>query len=211
MTTSLLTSLQKKVDVLSTHWEEIPESRKDLLSVLADEVRHRLSGELPLRLNFICTHNSRRSQLGQVWATVAALAYDIPAVQTYSGGTEVTAFNLRAVHALERAGFRVEANTGHDPSNPLYLVKFSEQAEPIRCFSKVYDATENPTDDFVAVMTCGEADQNCPVIFGAKRIPLLYDDPKVADGTETESQTYDARSDQIATELLWVFREAARR
>lgn len=202
----LFSPLSSKVEVLLSHLEALPAARKVVLSALVDEIRQRRSANQVIQLNFICTHNSRRSQLGQVWAALAAQVHGVARVETYSGGTEATAFNPRAVAALERAGFRIEAKNA-DGVNPRYLVRFSDYAEPICCFSKVYDAPENPRDDFIAVMTCGEADQNCPVIFGAKGIPLLYDDPKVADGTNEETRRYDERSDQIAMELLWVFRE----
>lgn len=205
----LFPSLAFKVETLLSLLDDIPNSRKELLSVLVSEMWARRSAGEGLRLNFICTHNSRRSQLGQVWAAVAAQVHGFALVETYSGGTEKTAFNPRAIEALRHAGFRIEAQND-DVENPLYLVHFSDYAEPIRCFSKVYDAPENPAHGFIAVMTCGEADQNCPVIFGAKRIPLLYDDPKVSDGTDSESAHYTECSDQIATELLWVFREAKR-
>ncbi len=205
--TPLLPSLTSKVDALSKRADDIPSSRRELLSVLVLEIRQRLAATHPIQLNFICTHNSRRSQLGQVWAAVAARVHDVPRVVTYSGGTEATAFNPRAVAAIERAGFAIEKGTGPNENNPLYFVRYSSAVEPARCFSKVFDDSENPKDDFVAVMTCGEADQNCPVILGAKRIPLLYDDPKIADDTDEETTRYDERSDQIGTELLWIFRE----
>ncbi len=208
---ALVPALANKIDSLSTQVEHIAPPRQEHLHVLVTEIRSRRSLDVPVWLNFICTHNSRRSQLCQVWAAVAAAVCGVPHVRTYSGGTEATAFNPRAVAAVRRAGFQLQVDSGSgNGENPLYLVQFSQQAAPVRCFSKVYDAPENPRQDFIAVMTCGEADENCPVIFGAKRIALLYDDPKIADDTSEESAKYDERSDQIAAELLWVFREVSR-
>jgi arsenate reductase (thioredoxin) len=59
-------------------------------------------------------------------------------------------------------------------------------------------------------MTCDEADQDCPFVKGAAlRISLPYEDPKVADGTPEEAARYDARSRQIATEMLYLFSKVA--
>ena len=156
-------------------------------------------------LNFICTHNSRRSHLGQIWLQMAAAYYDIALVVAYSGGTEETAFNSRAVAALQRAGFAVEAGTGE---NPRYKISSSLGNLHLVSFSKKYDHVENPKKEFCAVMTCSEADEACPVIFGANlRIKLLYEDPKSADGTDHERTAYDARCFQIATEMFYVMKQ----
>jgi arsenate reductase len=177
--------------------DNIPQERRKLLLDLAREIKPGLS------LTFICTHNSRRSHFGQIWAAVAAAWYGVDGVKTYSGGTEATAFNPRAVAALERAGFRVE-NPGGE--NPVYRVFFSKNEPALECFSKVYDHPDNPSENFAAVMTCSEADENCPFIPGAAlRIPLTYEDPKEADGTPQETARYDERCRQIATELFFLF------
>ena len=156
-------------------------------------------------LNFICTHNSRRSHLGQIWLQMAAGYYDIALVVAYSGGTEETAFNPRAVAALQRAGFAVEVGIG---ANPRYKISSSLGNLHLVSFSKKYDHVENPKKEFCAVMTCSEADEACPVIFGANlRIKLLYEDPKSADGTDHERTAYDARCFQIATEMFYVMKQ----
>ena len=156
-------------------------------------------------LNFICTHNSRRSHLGQIWLLMAAAYYEIGLVKAYSGGTEETAFNPRAVAALQRAGLAVEAGTGE---NPRYEISSSLGNLHLVSFSKKYDHLENPKKDFCAVMTCAEADEACPVIFGADlRVKLLYEDPKSADGTDHERTAYDERCFQIATEMFYVMKQ----
>ena len=54
-------------------------------------------------------------------------------------------------------------------------------------------------------MTCSDTDQNCPFIPGASlRIPITYEDPKEADGTDYESVRYDERCKQIATEMFYL-------
>ncbi len=190
-------NIDNYIQSLIPEMELIPRPRQELLLRLAEQVQPGVS------LTFICTHNSRRSHFGQIWAAVAAAWYGVEGVKTYSGGTEATAFNLRAVAALERAGFRVE-NPGGE--NPFYRVSFSENEPALECFSKVYDHPANPSQDFIAVMTCSEADENCPFIPGATlRVPLTYEDPKEADGTPEETARYDERCRQIAAEMFFLF------
>lgn len=195
--------LAQYVESLLPEMANIPDERKDALKKLALFVRTKLASNEPASLTFICTHNSRRSHLGQLWAAAAAAYYRIDGVETFSGGTEATAFNPRAVAAIERAGFSVQKPEG---ANPHYQVSFGDKAEAQECFSKKYDDPFNPKDNFAAVMTCSEADKNCPTVQGATlRVPLPYVDPKVSDGTDAETTTYDERSKQIATEMFYLF------
>lgn len=181
----------------------IDESRHAVLNQLIEYIQQKIDTQQPVRLNFICTHNSRRSQLSQIWAKTAAWVNEIE-VETYSGGVEVTAFNERAVASCKRLGFEIEGDTS--ASNPKYWVKLDENTQ-IECFSKDYDDPANPTSGFAAVMTCSDADENCPFIPGTEaRIPLRYEDPKAFDDTELEAAKYDERSLQIASELLYIFR-----
>ena len=180
----------------------IPEDRKPTLHELISYVTKCLTEGKEINLNFICTHNSRRSQLSQLWASVAAYFYGID-VNTYSGGVEVTAFNERAVASIKRAGFDV---LERGINNPKYVTFFSENALPLILFSKLYDDPINNKKEFAAIMTCSHADENCPHIVGSlARIPLRYEDPKTFDGTNQEAQQYDKRSLQIATELFYIF------
>ncbi len=184
--------------------DRIPDARREQLEALAHFVAERTRSGEPALLTFICTHNSRRSHIAQVCAQMAAHALGIEGVRTYSGGTEASAFNPRAVAALRRVGFQIDAPNGDD--NPRYLVRFSDAGEPMECFSKVYDQSPNPSRNFCAVMTCSDADEACPIVFGAAdRISLPYDDPKAADGTPQETTVYDERCRQIACEMLYTF------
>lgn len=181
----------------------VPDRRKRALDALASFVSEELAAQQKAALQFICTHNSRRSQMGQLWAAAAAAHFRVDGLSTFSGGTEATAFNPRAVAAIERAGFSVRNPGG---SNPHYLATFEEGGLEIECFSKKYDDPFNPSTGFGAIMTCSEADEACPVVPGATfRLPLRYDDPKVADDTPEETFVYDARCLQIATEMLYAF------
>lgn len=181
----------------------ISDERKNILSLIIKYITDQKKANLPVQLHFICTHNSRRSHLAQIWASVAAHYYKITQVATFSGGTEATAFNPNAITALKNLGFQIE-NPGGE--NPKYLVHFSESAAPVTSFSKVFDDQINPSSNFAAIMTCSDADENCPFIPGTdQRIPLTYEDPKIADGTPHEKATYHRRALQIGRELLYVF------
>lgn len=178
---------------------DVPIDRIDILNSLVQYIKDRSAA----KLNFICTHNSRRSQLAQVWAQTAAYFYGIP-VNCFSGGTETTAFNENAVNALNRQGFEVKKS--RDGSNPVYSIYIAEDIKPIKTSSKLYNDPENPESSFAAIMTCSDADEKCPFIPGADiRIPLNYDDPKIFDGTGLESQKYMERSLQIASEMFYAF------
>jgi arsenate reductase len=186
----------------------IPAERKESLDLLAAFVKERKAAGATADLTFICTHNSRRSHLSQLWAATAAWYFTQDHVRTYSGGTEATAFNPRAVAAVERAGFQVVKPDG---KNPVYEVSFTKDHAAERCWSKKYDDAANPQKDFCAVMTCSEADKNCPIVSGAlDRISLPYNDPKEADNTPGEAARYDERCLQIAAELWYVMQQAAR-
>jgi len=186
--------------------DAIPAERKESLDLIAAFVKERKAAGSTADLTFICTHNSRRSHLSQLWAATAAWSFAQDHVRTYSGGTEATAFNPGAVAAVERAGFQVVKPEG---KNPIYEVSFSKDHVAERCWSKKYDDAANPQKDFCAVMNCSEADKNCPIVFGAlDRVSLPYNDPKEADNTPEEAARYDERCLQIAAELWYVMQRA---
>ena len=180
----------------------VSDQRKALLKPLQDYLVNKAKQKIEANLNFICTHNSRRSQLSQVWAKVISDFYG-PAINSFSGGIEITACNERTIASFERMGFEVK-NPGGE--NPHYEVSYHDNRKPIILFSKIYDDAPNPKTNFAAVMTCTHADENCPFIPGAeKRISLPFEDPKAFDDTPEEAQKYDERSLQIATEMKYVF------
>ncbi|MDQ5940084.1 MAG: hypothetical protein QG557_1034 [Pseudomonadota bacterium] len=188
---------------LIRQFDTIPSHRQTLLQELSDYIATQIAMQKDINLLFVCTHNSRRSHFGQIWAAVAADFFDVQAVHAFSGGTESTCFNENAIEALRSLGFDINATT--DTNNPVYHVIFSEN-QTITCFSKCYDDNVNPHANFAAIMTCSDAEQNCPVIFGAdKRIGICYDDPKAFDNTPMQETAYHARCEQIAIEMLFVF------
>jgi protein-tyrosine-phosphatase len=188
---------------LSQKFSEISTERKILLTQIADFIQAKASKHEPIPLLYVCTHNSRRSHFGQIAATIAADFYGIPNVTAFSGGTETTAFHPNAIQALETLGFLIDSNG--ETNNPHYFVDFGAE-EKITCFSKLYDDVSNPQSDFAAIMTCSDAEKNCPFILGATlRIGTSYDDPKISDNTPDQTATYLARFRQITTETLYVF------
>lgn len=182
----------------------IPEDRKAVLTELANWIRSRLDAGATAPLVFICTHNSRRSHMAELWARTAAEVFGVFGVSTHSGGTEATAFDGRAVAALKRAGFEITRETEGD--NPRHRVRLGPDAQPAEAFSKVYSAPPNPREGFAAVMTCGQADQGCPIVLGAAhRVSVPYEDPKAFDGSPREAEVYDERVAQIGREILYLF------
>ncbi|SEJ21392.1 hypothetical protein SAMN04488018_1172 [Myroides marinus] len=54
-------------------------------------------------------------------------------------------------------------------------------------------------------MTCSQADEGCPYIAGANlRLPIMYEDPKISDGTEEQMKVYRDRSLEIGAEMFYV-------
>jgi len=196
--------LEETIQSLTKNFDTIPAERKAILKQLTDFIEAKAKKNEKVELIFICTHNSRRSHISQIWAQAAAAYYGIGNVLSYSGGTEATAFNPRAVKAMQEAGFKINAT--FQGSNPVYEVEFSDDANEVIAFSKKYDSQTNPQKGFAAIMTCSHADENCPVVFGMeKRISLPYNDPKDFDGTPQEAAKYAERVREIGTEILYAF------
>lgn len=179
-------------------------ARKETLKPLIDFIQHKLNAQEKINLNFICTHNSRRSHLSQIWAQTAASYFNIPNVNCYSGGTEETRLFPAIIDTLLAQGFEVLQLS--DSENPIYAIKYSRTDSPIIGFSKKHEHPFNPEAKFAAIMTCSQADSGCPFIPGAeKRIPVTYEDPKISDGTPEQAEVYARRSMQIAEEMFYVF------
>jgi arsenate reductase len=184
--------------------QSISDERKEVLLSLVDYIQEKVNAGESIRLNFICTHNSRRSHLSQIWAQAMAYHVGLKNVSCYSGGTEATAIFIKVLETLTSQGFQVLKLSENE--NPVVAVKFADNENPILCFSKTYDHPFNPSTQFGAVMTCNNADVGCPIVLGAEaRFPIKYDDPKAYDGTPLQTEKYAERSLDIAREMLWVF------
>ncbi len=199
---TLFTAIEKIVS--GFNFEEITAERKDILQSLIDFIQLKIDNQEDIRLNFICTHNSRRSHLSQIWAQTAAHYYGIKNVSCYSGGTEATAMFPKVAETLANSGFKIQKLS--KGTNPVYAAKFAENISPVIGFSKKYNDEFNPESGFAAIMTCSQADEGCPFIVGAeKRIPITYEDPKAFDNTPLQTEKYHERSLQIAVEMFYVF------
>lgn len=202
-TNMLFQPIQERCAALASNFKEIPADRKLTLEKISAYIKGKLANKEIVNLVYVCTHNSRRSHLGQVWSAVAASFYGIESIHTFSGGTEATAFHPNAINALSTAGFQIKKTT--DTTNPVYHVYFGEEQFSI-CFSKVYNHPTNPVANFAAIMTCSDAEENCPFIPGCDlRIGTTYNDPKAFDATILQDEKYTERSNQIAMECLYVF------
>ena len=181
-------------------FDQISEERKNLLL----DVSKLIPANKEINLLYVCTHNSRRSTFGQIWGKTAASFYGFDKVDCFSGGTEVTAFHPNALKAIKGVGFEVSSEDKMD--NPRHEVRISAENQAIICFSKTFDDDSNPKENFLALMTCGHADDNCPNIPGAlARVPLRYVDPKISDETPQQDSTYADRCAEIAREMLFLF------
>lgn len=184
--------------------QNISEERKVILQPLIDFIQKKVVNKESIAINFICTHNSRRSHLAQIWAQTASAYFEIPDVDCYSGGTETTAIFPEIAETLIDAGFHIWKL--HESENPIYSIKYTENAQPIIGFSKKFDDTFNPENGFAAVMTCSQADGGCPFIAGAeKRIPVTYEDPKISDGRPDQAEVYKEKSLEIGAEMFYIF------
>ncbi|MBE7630357.1 protein-tyrosine-phosphatase [Tenacibaculum piscium] len=184
--------------------QTISNERKEVLQPLTDFIESKVSEKKEIRINFICTHNSRRSHLSQVWAQAMASYFNIKNVFCYSGGTEATALFPIVSETLQNSGFQISKISKNE--NPIYSIKYSKNEHPIIGFSKKLDDDFNPKSEFIAIMTCDSANEACPFVAGAeKRIPITFEDPKAFDNTPQQAEKYKERSVQIATEMFYVF------
>lgn len=195
--------LQRTCQQLVQQFDQISAERQMQLLLLSSYITRKLKVDETPKLIVICTHNSRRSHIGQLWLAAAADYYNLPTIQTFSGGTEATAFNDRAVKALQKIGFEIVAGT-ESIENLTYRIRWKDNMKPLLAFSKKYDHKVNPKAKFAAIMVCSEADADCPVVFGADfRLSLPYDDPKAFDETDLEAFKYEERVLQIGREMLF--------
>src|SRR5439155_25696145 len=115
-----------------------------------------------LKVLFLCTGNSCRSQMAEGWAK--ALKGGV--IESYSAGTQPHGMNQTAIAVMAEAGVDI---CGHHSKhvNDLAGVDF----------------------DYV-VTVCDDANEACPVFPGkAKRIHLGFDDsPRLAKGAKSSEQ-----------------------
>ena len=205
-TSGLVPALQPYVREIANELGKVTAERRLVLDAIATNIVAQLNAGQTAKLTFICSHNSRRSHMSQIWAQTAAYYYDLGHVEAFSGGTQATACNCRTVAAMRRVGFVIEDATTGD--NPIYLVRYAQDRPPIRAYSKLYNADANPRRDFIALVTCSVADKTCPVVEGAiSRYAIHYADPRLCDDTPTETTAYNERCREIAREMFYLMSE----
>jgi hypothetical protein len=187
-----------------SEFNQIDEETKASLNELANYISEQQKEKKAINLLFVCTSNSRRSHMAQVWSQIASVYYDVKMVSKFSGGTEQTKVNKNAILALEKTGIEFQSN--QQSENPIWTAVIGDEINPIVLFSKKYTYSTNPTQNFGAIMVCSEADKSCPNVNGADfRLGLPYQDPKAFDNTPQQNEKYDERCRQIAREMFYVF------
>jgi hypothetical protein len=205
----LLPGLRPYVRQVVHELPTVSAERRLVLDAIATNITAQLEAGKPAQLTFICTHNSRRSHMSQIWAQTAAYYYGLEDINAFSGGTQATACNCRTVAAMRRVGFDIEDATKGD--NPIYVVRYAADRPAIRAYSKLYNADSNPRRDFIALMTCSVADKSCPVVEGAiGRYAIHYVDPRLCDDTPTETTAYNERCREIAREMFYIMSQVRR-
>ncbi|MDX1666215.1 MAG: protein-tyrosine-phosphatase [Saprospiraceae bacterium] len=208
--TKIYRELHTYCNARAAEFNEIDKHRREKLQELADYIGEKLKAEDPVRIVVICTHNSRRSHMGQLWLRAAAAWYGLDdQIYSYSGGTEATSIYPRALEVMERAGFEI-ART-QEGKNPVYEARVGPGKKSTKLFSKTYDDPYNPKSDFAALMVCSEADENCPFVPGAEaRFSLPFRDPKDFDDTIEEMPRYEETCRKMARQFLFTLSEAAK-
>lgn len=134
----------------------------------------------PLRVLFLCTGNSCRSQMAD-----GIINHDFSGrIEAFSAGTEPHGLNSRAVRVMEEIGIDISGNSSDHVSR-----------------------YENENFDYVVTL-CQDADEKCPpIVEGVERIHIGFDDPPKATGSEEEIlAVYRRVRDAIRQQLGDLFR-----
>ena len=123
----MLENLSKTIEIIKNI--SVSDERKEVLKPLADYIQNKVNTNEEIRLNFICTHNSRRSHLSQIWAQTMAFHFGIKNVYCYSGGTEATAMFPKVGETLVNQGFQIQKLS--QEQNPVYAVKFDDNQHSV--------------------------------------------------------------------------------
>jgi len=198
--------LRSFINQLLNEERQISSDRKEELIQLSSTIFATYRQTKRVNLHVICTHNSRRSQLGQIWFLAGAQYFNFNFLKSFSAGTETTAFNPRMVKAVQEAGFSLEKI--QDGENPKYQLSLFGKTQSPLFYSKRYDDSSNEMISAIALMVCDSANESCPVIPDVlHRIPLLYKDPKFSDDTPDEEEVYLNKVYEIGREVLYLLKE----
>jgi arsenate reductase len=125
----LTDTLKQTSESLIKDFEAILEDRKALLDELAIYIKGKLISRKEVNLIFICTHNSRRSHMAQIWARrLLQFTTTSRTSRLFPEAHKKLHLTSMAVNALKKAGFKIKALS--EKSNPKYRVKC--QKTPVR-------------------------------------------------------------------------------
>ena len=187
---------------ITSSFKNIPSSRLQRLDEIVLEINEIFNNKKNLNFLFVCTHNSRRSQFANVWAEIAATFYNLNSIKSYSCGTEKSIVSKNTIEALEDLGLKIH---NHPNINNAFHAFYGKELF-IDVFSKKYSDSSISKENTIAIMTCTDADQNCPIIPYAKnRISLNFKDPKRFDNTSYFRMEYQKTAKEIATEIFYIF------
>ncbi|WP_196893237.1 low molecular weight phosphatase family protein [Aureivirga marina] len=183
---------------------EITNDRKETLNDIAKAVLDEYLRNERVNLNFICSHNSRRSQFAQIWGNYAINFFSIPNMECFSGGTVVTALHRNTVKTLKEVGFRFDVKT-FNHQNPEYLISYQDCKKPILAYSKLIE-DQNNKSPYIAITTCNSIEKNCPLFTDCLAyFQLPYTDPKNYDYTALKNEKYNELNMNIASEMAFLF------
>jgi arsenate reductase (thioredoxin) len=183
---------------------KLDKNRRQLLTSIAQFIAEEIKANKKVNLNYICTHNSRRSQLAQVWSSYACNYFKLSEVNSFSGGTAITAFYRNTVKTLQEVGFNFQI-VEFSHQNPVYAINYKNCIDPIIGYSKLYDDEYNKKP-FIAIITCSNAEENCPFIPDTiERFHLPFNDPKSFDNSLNQAEKYMETNKQIAGEIHFIF------
>lgn len=197
-------TIVSKINQLEGQVNLITAKRKEELKHLAELIVSEYDDYGEVDIIVICTENSLRSQLVQLWVKSISENYNLDFLNAFSGGTKVTSFNSNMVNALSDYGFSIEKL--NDIENPGYLISQSEDDKSTDVmFSKLYDDEFNPEYDFIALIVCDVAAENCPVVEDSShRLVLPYENVKQFDNTEEQLDKYKEKIEEIGREMMFM-------
>ena len=132
----------------------------------------------PIRVLFLCTHNSARSQMAEgLLRHIGGERFDV-----HSAGTEATEVRPLAIHAMADIGIDISGQ-----------------------HSKLLDQYTTQQFDYV-ITVCDRANETCPIFPNdPERIHWSFPDPSAAEGSEAEQlKVYRQVRNEILSRLrVW--------
>tara|TARA_Y100001949_G_C15986510_1_gene330879 strand:+ start:2001 stop:2567 length:567 start_codon:yes stop_codon:yes gene_type:complete len=142
---------------------------------------------------FLCTHNSRRSQICEVWGKVFAEIYR-KKININSAGAFKTVVHSQVYESIVKCGLVV------DNKKEIFFDK-----KKFKLNSKTIDSLT--MKNFIAVMTCSNAEKSCPNDpRSIRNIKMFFNDPRIYDETDKMSREYLNTTIYIAEELNYIFK-----